>query len=136
MAEFEFLNTMKEFGGVFKLGSGVLGKSAIALGGLLVSVVIAVARLHSDSSIIAVIVIGTFIFFGWFGLVLKFAGDHPDAALLEGAEWSGYQRFQATAKGYIPKEAEKEPTELLGSTRLIEIGDSEKSKRPDEDPVK
>jgi hypothetical protein len=114
----DFLHTVKEVGGVFKFGSGVLGKSAIALGVLLIAVIVAAARLHSDGAIIAVIAIGAVIFFGWFAYVLKFAADHPDAALLEGAEWSSYHRFQAAAKGHIPSPAEQQPTLSPGSGRL------------------
>ena len=92
-----------------------MGKSAIALGVLLVAVIIGVSRLHSDAAILLAIVIGVLIFAGWFRYVLKFAGEHPDVALLEGSEWSGYQRFQATAKGYSPKATERKPTQLPGS---------------------
>ena len=122
----DFVHTAKEVGGVFKFGSGVLGKSAIALGVLLIAVTVAAARLHSDGAIIAVIVIGSLLFLGWFAYVLKFAGDHPDAALLEGAEWSSYRKFQATAKGYIPTTAEQQPTLSPGVGSLALSGDSAK----------
>src|SRR5262252_7670791 len=102
MPESEILNSIKEIGGVFKLGSGVLGKSAIAIGILLIAVIVAAARLHSDAAILAVIALGAGALFLWLHRVLKFAGEHPDIAVLEGAEWSGYQRFQAAAKGFIP----------------------------------
>ena len=102
MPDSDILNTIKEVGGVFKFGSGVLGKSAIALGVLLVAVIIAAARLHSDGAIIAALILGAVVFFGWLIYVLQFASKHPDVAVLEGAEWSGYQRFQAAAKGYTP----------------------------------
>ena len=55
--------------------------------------------------------------FVWLYKVLKFAGEHPDIAVLEGAEWSGYQRFQAAAKGFIP--AASEPIQTAsGETSL------------------
>jgi hypothetical protein len=110
----DFITSLKEVGGVFKFGSGVLGKSSIALGVLLIAIIIAVSRLHSDAAIILVIVIGVLLFAGWFRYVLKFAGDHPDIALLEGAEWSGYKRFEATAKGLSPPPSERNPSELPG----------------------
>jgi hypothetical protein len=127
----DFLHTVKEVGGVFKFGTGVLGKSAIALGVLLIAVIVAVARLHSDGAIIAVIIIGAALFFGWFAYVLRFAGDHPDAALLEGAEWSSYHKFQAAAKGYTPTQAEQQPVLAPGSNLQL-IAERTNSKESDE----
>jgi len=115
MPDSDFIAQLKEVGGVFKFGSGVLGKSAIALGVLLIAVIVAVSRLHSDMAILATIIIAVLLFAGWFRYVLKFAGEHPDVALLEGAEWMGWKRFEAAAKGYIPKIPEKEPTSLPGT---------------------
>src|SRR4051812_6499898 len=89
---------LKEAGGIFKFGSGVLGKSAIALGVFLISIGIAVSRLHSDIAIISAIAIGGLFFFVWLFYVLRFAEKHPDVAVLEGSEWSGFQKFQAAAK--------------------------------------
>jgi len=116
MPDSDILNTIKEVGGVFKFGSGVLGKSAIALGVLLLGIVVAAARLHSDGAIIGALILGAVVFFGWLLYVLRFASKHPDIAVLEGAEWSGYQRFQAAAKGYIPSVSEQRPTLAPGST--------------------
>jgi hypothetical protein len=113
--DFDIINSIREVGGVFKFGSGVLGKSAIALGVLLLGIVIATARLHSDGAIIGVLILGAAAFFGWLIYVLRFASKHPDIAVLEGAEWSGYQRFQAAAKGYIPSIEEQRPTLAPGS---------------------
>lgn len=102
MVDFDPIAYIKEVGGVVKFGSGVLGKSAIALGILLFAIVIAAARLHSDGAIIGVLIVGAIVFFGWLFYVLRFASKHPDIAVLEGAEWSSFQRFQAAAKGFIP----------------------------------
>jgi hypothetical protein len=107
--DFNPINYLKEIGGVFKFGSGALGKSAIALGLLLLAVIIAVWRLHSDLAIIGTLVIGAFFFFLWFYRVLKFASDHPDLALLDGAEWTGWKRFEAAAKGYLPSSEDTQP---------------------------
>jgi hypothetical protein len=131
MKEFNPIAYVKEIGGVLKFGSGVLGKSAIALGILLLAVIVAAARLHSDAAILSVIGLGVIVFLGWFLYVLKFAGEHPDIALLEGGEWSGFQRFQAAAKGYLPEASEKQPTALPGSgsqTALPEKTDDEEDK--------
>jgi len=125
------LSSLKEVGGIFKFGSGVLGKSAIALGVLFLAVIIAASRLHSDSYILAVIAIGVLAFFAWFFYVLKFAGKHPDVALLEGAEWTGYQRFQATAKGYIPSSEEHQ---VIAPGSQIESVKTAVPVKPDEEP--
>lgn len=93
---------IKEIGGVLKLGSGLLGKSAIALCIWLGVILVAVFRLKSDLAIVGVIAIGAVGFFVWFFPVIKFAKKNPAEALLEGAEWSGFQKFQASAKNYVP----------------------------------
>src|SRR2546422_1203811 len=93
----QLVSVVKEVGGVFKFGSGVLGKSAIAVGIIMLAAFVAVFRLHSDISIIGVILIAAAVFFIWFFYVLAFVAKHPDLALLEGAEWTGFQRFQAAA---------------------------------------
>ena len=84
----------KEVGGVFKFGSGVLGKSAIAIGILMFAVIVAVWRLHSEWAILGSLGIGAVAFLIWFLFVLNFCERYPDVALLEGAEWSKYKRFQ------------------------------------------
>jgi hypothetical protein len=115
MADPDLISYAQHIGAAFKLGSGLLGKSAIALGLFLVVAIVAVFRLHSDWAIIATLVFAAIVFFIWFFPVIRFAEKHPDAALLEGAEWSGFQRFQAAAKGYIPSLPDKEPSLLPGS---------------------
>jgi hypothetical protein len=124
MPESELLHSIKEVGGAFKLGTGVLGKSAIAIGILLIAVIVAAARLHSDIAIIGAVFLGTCVFLVWFFSVLKFAGKHPDIAVLEGAEWSGYQRFQASAKGLLPSPVEQEPSLSPGlGTKLPKVAE-------------
>jgi hypothetical protein len=108
----QLVTVVKEVGGAFKFGSGVLGKSAIAVGIVMLAVLVAVFRLHSDASIIAVIIVGAIVLLIWFFSVLVFAAKHPDLALLEGAEWTGFQRFRSEAKDYQPSESEKKPSAL------------------------
>jgi uncharacterized protein YybS (DUF2232 family) len=93
---------IKEVGGVLKLGSGLLGKSALVVGILEIVVFAAVCRVHSDFAIIGGVALGAAIFFVWFFPVIRFSGEHPAEAMLEGAEWSGYQRAQASAQGGTP----------------------------------
>ena len=108
-------NYLREIGAAFKLGSGVLGKSAIAVGLLMIVGGIAVFRLKSDQAILLALAAVFAAFFLWFFPVIRFVERHPEAGLLESAEWMEYHRFQATAKGYLPKPPEKEPTSLPGS---------------------
>jgi hypothetical protein len=96
------LSWIREIGGVFRLGSGVLGKSAIAIGILIAVGGIAVFRLHSDTAILIALGLIVIVFFLWFFPVLRFCKDNPAAALLDGAEWQGYQRLQMEAKNYTP----------------------------------
>src|SRR5712692_664876 len=98
MTEVNF-NWLKEMSGVFKFGKGVLGRSAIAVGIFLIAVVVAAFRLSSDKAILWDLGLGSAMFCVWFFSVLWFSGKHPDIALLEDAEWSGYKRFEAAAKG-------------------------------------
>lgn len=116
---FNLANYLKEAGGVFKFGSGVLGKSAIVVGIVLVAAVVAIWKLHSDFAILGVLAFAAIIFFLWFFKVLKFAEAHPDIAVLEGAEWSSYQRFQASAKGYLPPSSEQVPVILPGTNPAL-----------------
>jgi hypothetical protein len=107
--DFNPINYLKEIGGVFKFGSGVLGKSAIAIGFLLCAVIVAVFRLHSDLAIFGVILIGAIFYFLWFFKVLSFADKHPDLALLDGAEWTSWKKFEAAAKGLTPSFEDRTP---------------------------
>lgn len=129
--DFNPISYIKEVGGVFKFGSGVLGKSAIALGLLLLAVIVAVWRLHSDLAIIGTIVIGAAFFFLWFYRVLKFSSDHPDLALLDGAEWTGWKRFQAAAKGYIPSAEDRQPVSEPGKSDSLVPSSSQDDEEPD-----
>ena len=83
-------------GQITKLGSGLLGKSAIILGVLLAAGVVAIARLHSDIAIIVTVVLLAIFFFCWFVPIIKFSHEHPAEALLEGSQWAAHQQFLAT----------------------------------------
>jgi hypothetical protein len=108
---------LKEIGAAFKLGSGVLGKSAIAFGILVVVGGIAVYRLKSDLAILGALAVLLVAFFLWFFPVMRFVEKHPEAGLLESVEWMEYHRFQAEVKGYIP---EQEPTPITqGGAKVI-----------------
>lgn|GEM_PF-5281620 len=98
MVQFDPLTTLKGIGGTFKFGRGVLGKSAIAIGVLLAATCIAVWRLRSDAAILWAFAMSAIVFLIWFAGVLVFASLHPDTALLEGAEWTSWKRFEAKSK--------------------------------------
>lgn len=116
-------NYLKEIGEAFKLGSGVLGKSAIAVGILMMVGGVAVYRLKSDSAILVALGIIAIVFFLWFFPVIRFVEKHPDAALLEGAEWTGFHRFQAAAKGYVPSTVgEQAPLRVESGTAIVITG--------------
>ena len=119
MSDFDPIAYIKEAGGAFKFGSGVLGRSSVALGVLLVAVIVGAARLHSDWAIFGMVALGAVIFFVWFIKVLKFAREHPDVTVLEGGEWSSYQRFQAAAKGFIPGPDDRTATALPAATQDV-----------------
>ncbi len=125
MPNFDPIQYFKEAGGVFKFGSGVLGKSSIVMGVLMAAVVVAAWRLQSDLAIIGVVLIGAVIALFWLHRVLRFAEKYPDVAVLEGAEWSGYQRFQATAKNYTPQP---------GDALLISVGEGPENLLPPDSP--
>lgn len=110
---------MKEVGGALKLGSGLLGKSAIVVGILEIVVFAAVCRLHSDVAIVGGVFAGAAIFFVWFFPVITFAKEHPAEAMLEGAEWSGFQKFQTSAKNFTPR-PEDMRSELPGGVAIIQ----------------
>jgi len=125
MPDFDPIAYIKEAGGVLKLGSGVLGKSAIALGIVMLASLIAIWRLHSDVAIVITLLIAVAAFFSWFFPVIRFAEKHPDVALLEGSEWSGFHRFQAAAKGYVPTPQEKQAV-LSPGAQLVQTNEAPK----------
>ena len=119
MAGFDPIGSLKEIGGAFRFGRGVLGKSAIPLMVLMAAAMVAAFRLHSDIAIIGSVILAAIVFFLWFFPVLKFCEKHPDVALLEGAEWTGYKQFEATAK-YLPSRSEQQQTPEPGS-RVLDV---------------
>ena len=129
--DFNPINYLKEVGGVFKFGSGVLGKSAIAIGILMLAGAIAVGRLKTDSAILIALGIMALIFLLWFFPVMHFVQKHPDMALLEGAEWTGWQRFQVAAKGYLPSAQDKQPVPAPGTSDLMVPDEPADHKRQD-----
>jgi hypothetical protein len=88
MLDEKTLKALKESGGVFKFGSGLMGKSSIVVCVLEVGLFAVAWTLHSDWMKFGAIVLGVLIFHFWLTRIMKFADKHPDKVLLEGAEWS------------------------------------------------
>jgi len=90
------LNAMRSYGGAFRWGSGLLGKSAIVVGPLVVGLLVLAWESHSDVARFgfAVLAVGTF--FGWYVPFITFCEKHPADALLEGVHWAEHQQFLAS----------------------------------------
>jgi hypothetical protein len=82
--------------GAFKFGKGVMGKSTIVLVALLL--VGGVAAFRSTLLGLAAFLTSAVICIAWFFAIRSFCIKYPDMALLDGAEWSGWKRFEARAK--------------------------------------
>lgn len=95
-------SVLQEVASFIRLGSGLLGKSAIVIGLFVACIFAAIFRLHDDRYIMGALIFGAFVFFAWFVPIIRFADRHPDAALLEGAQWAQHQRDQLAAKGFNP----------------------------------
>jgi hypothetical protein len=95
----------KGYGGVFRWGSGLLGKSAVVVGPLVAGILIVAWSLHSDWMKLAAMILAVGTFFLWYMPFLKFCDKHPAEALLDGMQWSEHQMLLA-AKGHtsVPSE--------------------------------
>ena len=93
-------------------GAGSWENRAIALGFLLVAVVVAVWRLHSDWRLSALYSLERCSFSFGFIECFNSSSDDPDLALLDGAVWTEWKRFEAAAKGYLPTPEDSKPTIL------------------------
>jgi hypothetical protein len=114
------LKALRESGGVFKFGSGLMGKSSIVLCVLEAGLFGVAWSIHSDWMKFGAIVLGVLIFYGWLRHIIAFADKYPDKVLLEGAEWSEYKRFEASAKNFSPSPQDLQPT-LPGGITVVEL---------------
>ena len=89
----------KGYGGVFRWGSGLLGKSAIVVGPLVAGILIVAWSLHSDWMKIGAMILAVGTFFLWYMPFLKFCDKHPAEALLEGVQWAEHHQMMLAAKG-------------------------------------
>ena len=87
-------NTLSAVGGMFRWGSGILGKTAIAFAVFEAAGFAAIFNLHSDGMIMGVLALMMLAFFAWYLLLLRFCDQHPAETLLEGIHWAQYQQQQ------------------------------------------
>lgn len=85
-------------GGAFRFGTGVMGKSAVLLFLLLSILGLAIWRLASVAALVGLALVAVASFFVWFFAMLHHSHKYPETALLEGAEWTAWKRFEATSK--------------------------------------
>lgn len=110
----ETLNTLSKYGGVFRWGSGLLGKSAIVVGPLVVGILVVAWNLHTDWAKLGAMLLAVGTFFCWYFPFLSFCDKHPANALLEGVQWSEHQRAMLATKGQTP--------ELSGTVKDSQFG--------------
>lgn len=121
-SDFDPLELAKKLGESYrgiKLGKGVVGKTSyatLALLGLWAIVVIRLSEnLWFDLALIGCGVLSTCIYIWWVRKTQKFATDNPALAMLEGAEFVEYQKWEAQIKGLPPLKSQpvKGPIESL-----------------------
>jgi hypothetical protein len=98
-----WLGKLTERFGHIKFPPGVIGKSSYVMIALLVLWAIVALRLSSNSSwhdpLLLVGIIATAIVIWWVWSTQRFAERNPGQAMLEGAQFLDYYKFEAQAKG-------------------------------------
>jgi hypothetical protein len=115
-----FKQLTQSAGAAFRFGSGVMGKSAILLFMLLLVLGSAVWRLGATAAIVGIAVLAVAAFFGWLLLILRYTQAHPETALLEGAEWTAWKKFEASAKTVVNPPALPAVADPAGAAMLPE----------------
>jgi len=96
------LAVVREIVRVIKSGGGILGKTAMIIGLLIVCVGIALFRVPPEQ-IILILALGALIFFLWFGPILWLVNKYPEKAFLDGQAWvEHHQQVTLAAKGQSP----------------------------------
>lgn len=99
MPEENTLKALQKYGGVFRWGSGLLGKSAIVVGPVVALILVGIWSLHSDWLKIGAMLLAVIVFFGWYFPFLRFCEKYPANALLEGVQWAEHQHVLMASKG-------------------------------------
>lgn len=116
----KILGAITQGNGAFKFGKGVMGKSAFAIGGLITLGVISI--IWQSPLAFAIDILFAALFIWWYRDIKEFAIEHPEHALLDGAEWVNYQKFIAKSKHYpgiVDTSATSTPTEISGPNESI-----------------
>jgi hypothetical protein len=100
MSDDKTLKALQGYSGVFKWGSGLLGKSAIVVWIAVAGILVGLWSLHSDWMKFSAMLLVIALIFGWYIPLLKFCNKHPENALLEGVQWSEHHRLELAAKGF------------------------------------
>jgi hypothetical protein len=116
----DIINKIAEAGRGVRLGKGVTGKTGHAILALLAIWAIALWRLGpslvQSAAVLLAAIAATSVFVWWTRATQAFAERNPAQAMLEGAEFLEYQRFEAAAKGRpIPQQDIKGITSAGGS---------------------
>jgi hypothetical protein len=85
-------------GGAFRFGKGIVSRSSVVLLVFMIAVALTVLGLPGLWKL-AGLGIGGAVYLIWYFASLRFTKEHPDLALLDGAEWSAWKKFEASAKG-------------------------------------
>jgi hypothetical protein len=82
-----------------RLGRGVVGKATFALISIAALLGVVASRLSTGWMLLAVAALGVAVFVVYLFRILSFAEEHPDLALLEGAELVKWKQIDVAAKG-------------------------------------
>jgi hypothetical protein len=98
-----WLSKLGESYSQIKFGPGVVGKTSYATIALFILWAIVLIRLSGNAWLDIVLLFGaivaTCIYIWWVRKTQAFAENNPELALLEGAQFVEYQKWQAQAKG-------------------------------------
>lgn len=85
-------------GGAFRFGRGIVSRSSVVILVFMVAVAAAAFTVPGTAKL-WVLAIGAVLFLVWHFSSLWFTVRYPDIALLDGAEWTEWKRWEAAAKG-------------------------------------
>ena len=85
-------------GGMLRFGKGFMGRSAGLLYVLLLILGVAIARVPGTIAILSIAVLAIVAFFLWLIVMRDHTQKHPDSALLEGAEWTAWKKYESRTK--------------------------------------
>lgn len=75
-----------------------MGRSTVALIVAILMIGGISLRIDDERMIGGCVVVVAFLFIAWFFSIMWYSTRHPDVALLEGAEWTNWKRFELGGK--------------------------------------